>query len=161
MYRACIVVADASRARLFTFERSHEVEGVKEEMIEHRDLVDLARRQRPAELFSESRPGSSRTGGLQYTFDDHRDAHVAALDAAFARSIADELSKLVRTTHVDKLIICASPRVLGALRRAREGLPEIHVDEMARNLVELTPSSLRARLADYGFLPAPPARPRA
>src|SRR5512143_3490170 len=91
MYRACIAVVDASRARLFTYERSTEVEGLKEELIEERDLVNPARRQRPSELFSESRPGSSRTGGLQYAFDDHREAHVEALDAEFSRLVIDEL----------------------------------------------------------------------
>jgi hypothetical protein len=38
MYRACIAVVDASRARLFTYERSNDADG-HEELAELTDLV--------------------------------------------------------------------------------------------------------------------------
>jgi protein required for attachment to host cells len=163
MYRACIAVVDASRARLFTYERSSEVEGLKEHLIEERDLVNPARRLRPSELFSESRPGSSRTGGLQYAFDDHRDAHVDALDAEFSRLVIGELVNLMRAAHPQRVILCASPRMLGELREAGRELPRegAAIDELPRDLVKLTPSQLREHLESHGLLPAKPARGQA
>jgi protein required for attachment to host cells len=159
MYTACIAVVDASRARLFTLERTSEPEGVTEQLTEQRDLVDPARRLRPAQLFSETRPGTDRSGTVQYTLDDHRDKHLATLDAEFARAIEDELAELMRTSHARKLVVCASPNMLGELRRARKALPDdLVIDEIARDLVKLTPSELREQLASYGILPAPPPR---
>lgn len=159
MYRACIVVADASRARLFILDRLAGPGGVTEELVEHRDLVDPARRLPKSELFSDAHPGSSRTGSLQYTFDDHRDDHIATLDAAFARSIVDEVVQLTRSTRIDRLIFCAGPGMLGELRRARQALPaNVAIDEVGRNLVRLSPTALRDQLAEYRLLPAPPAR---
>src|SRR5690349_8311670 len=98
MYRACIAVVDASRARLFTLERSTDASDVHEEISEQRDLINPARRHRTAELFSDTRPGTNRIGGLQYAFDDHRDAHLDALDAEFSRAIVGELAALLRST---------------------------------------------------------------
>lgn len=158
MYRACIAVVDASRARLFTFERTSEVEGVKDDLVEQRDLIDPARRLRPVDLFSDSRPGSSRTGDKQFGFDDHRDHHVDELDAEFAQSINDELVALLKSSPASRMIVCASPRMLGELRRARRGI-EIEIDELPRNLVKLTIPQLREHLTSYGLLPpAPPRR---
>jgi hypothetical protein len=85
MYRTCIAVVDATRARLFTLERTSDAEGLHEELSERRDLVNIARHRRASELFSDTRPGTVRTGGLQYAVDDHRDAHVDKLDADFSR----------------------------------------------------------------------------
>jgi protein required for attachment to host cells len=157
MYRACIAVVDASRARLFTYERSANVEGVQEHIIENYDLVNPARRMRDGELFSESRPSLGRTGDLQYTIDDHRNAHVDALDAEFSRAIVGELNALLRSTHAKRVIVCASPRMLGELREA--GLPgDVELDEIPRNLVKLSPPQLREQLGDYGLLPTQPPR---
>jgi protein required for attachment to host cells len=155
MYTACIAVVDASRARLFTYERSSEVEGVSEELKEQRDLVNPARRLRPSELFSDSRPGSSRTGGLQYGLDDHRDAHVDELDAEFARAVTGELDELLRSSGAKRLVICASPNMLGELRKAsaKSTRAPLTIDEIPRDLVKLTPPQLREQLASYGFLP--------
>jgi protein required for attachment to host cells len=162
MYKACIAVVDASRARLFTFERSSEVGGIKETLREQRDVIDPARRQRAGELFSEARPGLGRSGSLQYGTDDHRDAHIEAMDAQFARTVINELVQLLRASDAHQVIICASPGMLGELRDARVALPaDIAIDEVAHDLVKLTPSQLREQLARYGLLPAKPSRPRA
>lgn len=160
MYRARIAVVDASRARLFTYERSSEIEGLKEQLIEERDLVNPARRLRPSQLFSESRPGSSRTSGLQYTFDDHRDAHIDALDAEFSKQVIKELVSLMRGGPTQRVILCASPRMLGALREAGRDLPRegAAIDELPRDLVKLTPPQLRENLERHGLLPAKPAQ---
>ena len=157
MYRACIAIVDATRARLFTFDRTALADGVHEQLVEQRDLVDPARRRRPAELFSDTRPGSSRTGGHQFGFDDHRGASLARMDADFARAVVAEIVELLRSSASQRLILCASPRMLGELREVgsairRDGLV---LDELPRDLVKLTASEIRERLAAYGLLPPP------
>lgn len=152
-------MVDASRARLFTFQRSSEVEGLREEMTEQRDLVNPARRQRPSELFG-SRPGVGRSGGVQYGLDDRRAESIQQMDAAFARAIVSELAEMLRSAGANRLVVCASPRMLGVLREESAALRRelAVVDEVPRDLVKLTPSQLRAQLASYGLLPAPLAR---
>src|SRR3569623_1942875 len=44
MQRTIIVLADATRGRLFTFDRSDEVDGLRESLTERADLVNPARR---------------------------------------------------------------------------------------------------------------------
>jgi len=162
MSRACIAVVDASRARLFTYERSSEVEGVSEKLTEQRDLVNPARRLRPSQLFSDTRPGSSRTGTLQYGLNDHRDAHIDEIDAEFARTVIGEIGDLLRSSQAERLILCASPHMLGELRTAGTKLnhPSLVIDDIPRDLVKLTPRQLRDRLTSYGLLPPRPARRR-
>jgi|MudIll2142460700_1097286.scaffolds.fasta_scaffold06355_3 protein required for attachment to host cells len=157
MKRTCIAVVDATRARLFTYERTSELEGAREHLIEHLDLVNPARRQRPSELFSDSRPGTGRTGGLQYAFDDHREDHIDEMDAVFARLIADETERLVKSTQATHFILCASPNMLGQLRKVLT--VEIPIDELARDYVKLTPAQLRDTLETHGLLPSKGPRP--
>ena len=158
MYRVCVATVDATRARLFTLERTMEADATRERLTEHTDLVNPARR-RPGGLFSDTRSGTNRTGGLQYTFDDHRDAHIDSLDAEFGRAVVAELRRLLEAAPAQRLIVCATPRMLGELRSA--GVPRrdgMVVDELARDLVELRAADLRDRLAAYGLLPARPPR---
>ena len=155
MIRTCIAVVDASRARLFTYERANESGRVMENLVEQRDLINPARRLRPSELFSDSRPGANRIGRLQYGVDDHRDAHLDAMDAEFSRLVVAQLKEQLRATHAKRVIICASPRMLGELRKAESKQPlDIEFEELARDLVKLTPTQLRDHLAAYGLLPA-------
>ena len=69
--------------------------------------------------------------------------------------IAGELDELVRANATQRVIVCASPRMLGELRDARKRLAstEIPTDELARDLVKLSPTVLRTQLASYGLLP--------
>lgn len=155
MYQACIAIVDAARARLFVFERTREADGLHEQMEERRDLVNPARRLRTGELFSDD-AGSARSGGLQYGFDDHRDDHVEELDARFVATVVAELDVLLDTTRAPRLILCAGPRTLGALRAAaatRLRHRDVAIEELPRDLARLDATELRARLADHGLLP--------
>jgi len=155
MHRTCIAIVDASRARLFTLERSAETIGLREVLTEQRDLVNPARRLRTAELMSSTRPGIARAGDLQFGLDDHRAQYVARLDAVFSRMIVAELAELMRAVHADRVILCASPRMLGELRSAGANRLDARViDEVPRDLAKLTPAKLRDQLASYGLLPA-------
>jgi protein required for attachment to host cells len=155
MYKACIAVVDASRARVFTFERVSLHDGLEEKMVEAIDLVNPARRRRASELFT--------TSGRTFGYDDHRDEHIEGFDRTFAAAVIAELTRVVADDGVDRVILCASPRMLGVLRTLTAGLYKQGriVDELPRNIVELTPTQLRDYLGSYGLLPphmAPAAR---
>ncbi|MFT3698670.1 MAG: host attachment protein [Kofleriaceae bacterium] len=150
--RICIVVADASRARLFVHERETIVGGTRDELIEHDDLVNPARRLTNDKLLSDTRVGSNRAGDRHFGFDDHRDAHLDALDDAFAREIAQRFIALAKNVHASRLVLCASPHMLGRLRQELVGLDGWRIDEIAKDLVKLAAGDLRSQLADYGVL---------
>lgn len=157
MHRTCIAIVDATRARLFTLDRVSDTEGLREKLVEVRDLVNPARRLRPSELFSESRPGVSRAGDLQYGLDDHRDEHIEEMDVAFARDVTIALSELLASCGAKRLIVCASPRMLGHLRAAR-GTLGMPIDELPRDFVKLTPTEIRNQLVNHGLLQGRPRR---
>ena len=150
--RTCVALVDATRARLFIYQPAHR--GEREEFSERADLVNPARRSRPSELFSDSRPGSSRSGRLQFAFDDHRAKHLDAFDAEFARQIGHSLGELMRATDAKRLVLFASPHMLGALRGELRALPDgVAIQDSPRDLVKLSPTALRERLAHEGTLP--------
>jgi protein required for attachment to host cells len=158
MKRACIAIVDASRARIFTFQ---EDAAPGQQLREVRDLINPGRRLKDHDLFSESRPplapsgrvGPDVSGGPAK--DDHRDDHIAMMDQKFAKEVVEETDKILRTDAYGHLILSASPKMLGQLRKAngvfkRTGLV---VDEIARELSNLTPSQLHDHLAGLDLLP--------
>lgn len=164
MHRTCVAVVDSTRARLFTFERTAEPAGLVDRFTETVDLVNPVRRRRPSELFSDSRPGTTGVSGgansVGSAFDDHRDAHIDELDAEFSRAVRDALGELLRDSPAQRLILCASPHMLGALRQAGTvARDDLDIDEVPRDLAKLTPDQLRDQLIKYDLLPARAPRP--
>jgi protein required for attachment to host cells len=159
MYRACIAIADASRARIFVYERTSDPDGPHEQFTERTDLVDPARRQRASDLFS-SAPGQARPGP-HGGYGDHREEHLEQFDMDFARSIIAEIAPIVRDPQTSKLVICASPRMLGELRKLTGALERagLAVEELARNFVKLPTAALHDQLTASGLLPPAPPRP--
>lgn len=155
MYRVCILLVDATRARLFTCERVTEGADTRDELVERTDLVNPQRRRRPSEVLSDTRPGSSRTGHLQYAFDDHRDHYISQVDEKFARMAMAALRELIDERPTQRVVICASPRMLGRIRAATPGLipDDVALDEVPRDLVKLSPGEVRAELASRHLLP--------
>jgi protein required for attachment to host cells len=155
MYRVCIALVDATRARLFTFERVADEADVREELVERADFANPQRRKRPSEPFADARPGSNHSGQLQHAFEDHRDHHLSQIDEKFARTAMAGLRELIDEHPTQRVIICASPRMLGRLRAAAPGLlpDDIARDEIPRDLVKLSPAELRAELVSQNRLP--------
>jgi len=156
----CIAIVDASRARLFVHTRSVDPSGTNDAFIEHADLVDPARRLAGTELFSDTRTNSGvAANGHHYGIDDHRAAHIDQLDTEFAREIVAKLEALVTETSCHRVVLCASPHMLGTLRDLLGVLRELApIDELARDFVKLTPPELRVQLAAHGLLARVPDR---
>ena len=93
----------------------------------------------------------------------HRTPGFSKKQAEFSRLVIGELVTLLRAAHARRVILCASPRMLGELREAGRKLPHegVEIDELARDLVKLTPAQLREHLASHGLLPTEPARGQA
>ena len=152
-----IVTADATRGRLFTFEElAAPVDVATQELRERITLVDPGRRRRPSELFSDTRPGLDRApGGRGFAVDDRRDAALRRMDRDFAADIAGACAELVREHGCNRLIVAASPRMLGFLRELGPlAGPEVELCEVDRNLAHLSSAELHDHLAVRGLLPA-------
>jgi protein required for attachment to host cells len=156
MYRACIALVDATRARLLVLERVTDGPEIREELVERTDLINPQRRRRPSELFSDSRPGSSRVGHLQHGFDDNRDRLTSQLDERFARSVMATLRELIDEQPTQRVIVCASPRMLGKLRASAPGIlpSDMTFDEVPLDLLRLPPAEVRTVLSSRDLLPA-------
>ena len=157
MNRSCILVADASRARLHTFEELTAPPGHRsQELREEVDLIHPARRIRPSELFSDTRPGSDRAPtGRGFGLCDRRDASMRQMDRRFAAAIAAELERLVAESGCRTVIVAATPHMLGLLRELTRPLARggVEIHEIDRDLVRLSPSALQDFLAERGLLP--------
>jgi protein required for attachment to host cells len=139
MHRTCIAVIDATRARLFTFDRTAANGAVHEDLVETADLVN---------------PGRRLASSRGFPYDDHGDARQEEMDRTFAKQIAAEVRRLTADPRARRLVVCASPNMLGEMRQlapfARDG---VAVDEIARDLVKLSGPQIRAQLREYGLLP--------
>lgn len=89
-----------------------------------------------------SAPGGGAT-------DDHRDAHARELDRRFAREVIAEVDRIAREQAHDRVVLVASPAMLGELRAVNAALlrPELVVDHVARDLAQLTSPQIHDHLA--------------
>jgi protein required for attachment to host cells len=152
-----IVTADATRARLFTFEQlAAPIDVATQELRERVTLVDPGRRRRPSELFSDSRPGVDRApSGRGFAVDDRRDAAQRRMDRDFAADFVSACGELLRAHGCNRLIVAASPRMLGFLRELGPlADPEVELCEVDRNLAHLSSAELHDHLSRRGLLPA-------
>jgi len=158
MHRIAIVVADAARARIFTYEAGALAEPNGASPLRERvDLVDPERRLRPSQVFSDTRPGSSSAPhGPGFAVDDHRDAHIEETDRRFAGAIAHHLGDVLAEHPAREVVIVASPNMLGLLRKDTADLPRLgmEVHELPLDLTKETPSQLHDHLAERGLLPS-------
>jgi len=111
MLMHCVVVANASRARIFgAGELLEKFELVEE--LEHRDA-----RGRAADLVSDDR-GRTRGGGgsPQSGMEQRTDPH-SREEEVFARKVSKALVGCVSKGHFERMIVIAPPGFLGVLRR--------------------------------------------
>lgn len=145
MQRACIAIVDAAHARLFTYE----TDAPPPVLREARDLVSPGRQAHG--MFTDTNVGHHRNGHA--TRQDHREDHLATLDARFAATIVAEIATILREHDLEHVILVAAPKMLGALREAGAPLrPPVVVDEIAQNLSWMTTAQLHDHLAAMSLI---------
>ncbi|MBK9033993.1 MAG: host attachment protein [Myxococcales bacterium] len=155
MLALAIVVADAARARLFTYKREAQDEAAPT-LRERADLVSPERRMRPRELWTDARPranvGVGRHGD---PIDDHRDDHLVEVDRRFAATVVARVAQLVDDAACARVALVASPRFLGHLREHTAPLRQrgVTIEEVGRDLTTETVPELRTHLGEFGVLP--------
>ena len=156
MKRALIAIVDAAHARLYTYQQ---VDDNEPTLKEQRDLVNAGRQAHG--MFSDTKPGNRWQEGGRGSTDDHRMDHIAEMDSKFAKTVIDELSRTVQEQGFHHVILVASPKMLGELRRADAPLRrgDIVVDEVAQDLAWLTSPQVHDHLAAMKLIDPRPRAP--
>jgi protein required for attachment to host cells len=73
----------------------------------------------------------------------------------FAHVVGREIARFVRDAHAPRLVVCASPRMLGAIRRE---LGDLHragvlIEDIPRDVSGLSAREIRDHLVRYKLLP--------
>jgi len=146
MKRACIAVVDGASARIYLY---NDGDGEKPTLTEVKDLANPGRRARDEALFSETKPGVRAQSGGRGSTDDHRDAHRAGWDAEFSEAVISEVDVYAKEQKLGHVILVASPKMLGHLRRFDVLLRKhgMVVDEIERDLARLTLPQIHDHLA--------------
>jgi protein required for attachment to host cells len=150
MVDLCIVVADGSRARLFTATRGEDAEATKLQELE--DLVEPERGMADREIYSD-KSGQNRPGS---GFEDHRKGHREEVERRFAKRIVAAVAQLLHQQSPGSLVVVADPRLLGLLRGPLDAsLPrDVPRTEIAADLTWQPLHALRKTLEKMGVLPA-------
>jgi protein required for attachment to host cells len=153
----CIVVADGTRARLFTLD-----DGVTDapgpDLVEQEDLANPEHKLAGRDKYSTTRTGSNLNPqkGPAHGYDDHRDKEEREHERRFAHDIASRAVALAERQHAGHLVVVAEKRMLGLLRETLVLPPNsrIKLTELAKDLTQLAATPLQAHLADAGLIPA-------
>lgn len=156
MKRALIAIVDAAHARLYTYQQIGDSEPTLQEQ---RDLVNAGRQAHG--MFSDTKPGNRWQEGGRGSTDDHRMDHIAEMDSKFAKCVVDEVARLANEQGFKHVILVASPKMLGELRRADAPLrkSDLSVDEVAQDLAWLTSPQVHDHLAAMKLIDPRPRAP--
>jgi protein required for attachment to host cells len=155
----CVLVADAARARVLVLAVDRTRLGSPTAvLVEVADLTNPMLRARDVEAVSDS--GTGRRGGAKtplHATPDHRDHRRRDLERHFAARVAEEAASVWRRYPSCKVIVVASPVMLGLLRPAIDGKirpkDQIDIHELARDLTKLSAPMLHDLLAEAALLP--------
>lgn len=154
MNRACIAIVDATRARIYTYDRTAESHGVSVAgdgtLHQAIDLVNPDRRGHDALLTARPRikrgaPGAGPTDDP----GERRDELDQPFARRFARQVVEEIDRISRERAFDRVLLVATPAMLGELRGVDGSLqrPELLVEYVARDLARLTSPQIHDQLA--------------
>lgn len=162
----CVIVANAARARILTLESpAGEHEPTRAHLVEVADLSNPEQRARDSELFSDTRPGLRREGGHgpRHGVSDRRNSHRDETSRRFAEKIIEEAAQIWRAYHTCRVLVVASPAMLGFMRPViadqTKGQNPYDIRELGRDLTRMAPAALHDALAEAVLLP-PRARLR-
>jgi protein required for attachment to host cells len=155
--KTCVVVADRSRARLFSTVAGPERHGANpgEELEEIEALIAPEGEQTGSQQFSNTRSGTNRSPhGAQFEYDDHRERHREEQERRFARRIAQALVTYLARANPKKLVLAVEPHMLGLLRPALAGQLDtaLELTEVAKDLSKHDARHIHETLARCGAL---------
>jgi protein required for attachment to host cells len=146
-----ILIADASRARLFEHQRSRR----SLELVFEDDRPQL----RDRELMRDSdRPGRSHesVGQARHAMQPHTTTD-ERIREQFARELADRLQLGANEHRFGQLLLVAPPAMLGALRsHIGEALRDRVLAELDKDLTKISPHELPEHLAEWLVVAEPP-----
>lgn len=155
MNQYCVVVANGNKARFFTLENPDmpEVESGPN-LVKHKDINRQELESLNNELWSENKSGGNRGhGGQSHGYDDHRTQHEDDVERRFANTIADECKRISHNKRTN-VVLVSQKRMLGHLRSALDTrLHGVNTDELAKDLIKLSPQALQTHLAREKLVP--------
>jgi protein required for attachment to host cells len=155
MNQYCVVVANGSKARFFTLEDPEKPELESgPNLVKHKDLISDEQKMLNEGLWSETKSGGNRGhGGQSHGYDDHRSQHEDDIERRFANSIADECKRISHNKRTN-VVLVSQKRMLGHLRNAIDSrVHGIHTEELAKDLIKLSPMDLHKHLAREKLIP--------
>lgn len=160
MANSMVVTSDGGRARFFTYGRpagtGRNSPGVAV-LTEAHHLENPQIAMTGGEIFSTAKSGRNRAGrtGRQHPYDDHRTDHLREFEKRFAQAVAAETVTRARDEAVERVVLVASPGMLGALRPALGELDalSVSVEELPRDVSKLDAHKLHEYLSKQGVLP--------
>jgi len=140
----CVLVADASRARIF------EAPLPKDGLTVIEELVHPASKQHTQDMASDE-PGVTQDRVGQGIHSMGQEIDIKKQEAIrFAKEVADRLCELQLKKDYAKLYVIAAPAFLGLLRNKYSSTTrKIIVDEISKNLATFTIDEIRAHLPKF------------
>ena len=144
MSKIWVVVADESKARIFSAEKPvdplveiHLMSSSEANMLEQ-DLVS----DKPGRVISGSGQGKHAVG--------EKSAHKEQYAIQFAKEVSKYLDKNLHTKAFGKLTLVAAPRFLGLLRKElNKGVDEVVSLQLDKDLTMMKPEEIREHLPKY------------
>jgi protein required for attachment to host cells len=157
MSEYCILVADATRARIFTLEPpAFPTESGPRLVEQQMDFVNPEETVPGRELWGDTRSGRSYSAaGKVHGYDDHREQHLEQGRLRFARQVAAQTIRHAIDHHAKSLLVVAEKHMLGLLREAID-IPAqsgIKLIELAKDYSKLSPQEIHHRLAEETIIP--------
>lgn len=156
-----IVAADGGRARFIIAEvfDDPDLEG-NPRLVEHDNVVNplgvMAERDRYTDRPSRKPSGGGPRGSGSAT-DDHREGHDAEDERRFVRDVLGTLTRFSKENGIDRLVLAAGPRLLGAVRPQLDSVKAcgLEVVELSLDLSSKSLPQIRDVLVRRGLLPKP------
>ena len=143
MTKTWVIVADASRARIF------EADKPASELVEIQTLAHPEARLHEGDLVSDRNGSGVGTGGATHTFGGDYEAKQEE-SIRFAADVCAQLEQGRNRGAYHKLYIIASPSFLGLMRkRQSDGVRQLVSQEISKNLASQDPRSIRSHLPAY------------
>ena len=143
MRKTWVIVADNSRARIFTAETP------SSPLIEVDSIVHPEARMHDRDITSDLPGRGSGSGGARHSYVTETDAKDHE-NAGFARRIAGFLDDARKSDKFKQLIIVAAPSLLGNLRSGLNDQTKKLVSlELDKNLSALSPVEIRKHMPEF------------